>query len=313
MNTQLKIMLLKGAPASGKSSFCHELMRKDPGVWKRINNDALRHAIDLDVYSAENEKIIHSLRNHMLKEFLRKGYSVVIDNVNAGSRHFKEICEIVSKLNIDAQVFEKHFYVPLDELIARDSKRVGNAKVGEDVVKKFFGKLGGNQFKFYKVQHEVFSKRTATVEGHWAPMQQNKDLPKCVIYDLDGSMCLISHRNPYDASRCIDDTPHEHVVELCKLHHDNGHKIFFFSGREDKHRAMTEEWLNTYFGYPYELYMRETDNFEDDVKLKERLFNTHVNNKYNCRAWVDDRGKVCKWVYDNNLPLFRVNDPCSDF
>lgn len=310
----IKIIMTVGIPASLKSTWARAEVAKDPLNWVRINNDDIRSMVNASVYSSDYEKgIITETRNFLIKQGLKQNKNIIIDNLNLNKRHFNVACKLAQEANKDVMVIEKAFYCELEDAIARDIKREGVAKVGEKVIEKWWKESGKEQFRHYKPRVETFAKRTVAAEGHWAPMQQNKELPKCVVYDLDGSMCLISHRNPYDASRCIDDTPHEHVVELCKLHHDTGHKIFFFSGREDKHRAMTEEWLNTHFGYPYELWMRETDNFEDDVKLKERLFNTHIDGKYNLRAWVDDRNKVCKWVYENKLPLFRVNDPEASF
>jgi predicted kinase len=312
MNKQSQIMVLKGAPASAKSTFARELMNKEPGRWKRINNDAIREAVDFGVWSQENEKHIRALRKHLLQEFLRAGYDIIVDNVNGGKRNFDEICAQVSKMNIDCCVFEKAFYVPLPELIERDNKRTGNAKVGEKVVKRWFDELGGDMFRFYKPRSEVFTKRICALDRPWTPMEQNENNPKCSIFDLDGSMCLLN-RNPYDPSTCINDTPHKHVVELCKLHYNTGHKIFFFSGREDKHIEMTRVWLDKYFGYPYELHMRETNNFEDDAKLKERMFNTHIKDKYNCVLWCDDRLRVCRFIHRAGLPLFRVGSPDNNF
>jgi predicted kinase len=315
MNTQLKIMLLKGAPSSGKSSFCQELMRKEPGVWKRINNDALRQAIDLNVYSTENEKLIHSLRNHMLKEFLRKGYSVVIDNVNAGSRHFKEICEIVSKMNIDAQVFEKHFFVPLEELLERDSKRVGDAQVGEDIVKKFFGKLGGNQFKFYKPQHEVFSKRTIKADAPFNKAIQNEDAPKAIIVDMDGTYALIGDRSPYDASKAHEiDFPNHSVVKTVELYSNAGYKIIFCSGREDKDRETTMMFIERHSpNMEYQLFMRNTGDSRPDDIVKEEIYRNEIERKYNIHCVFDDRLKVCRMWHRIGLNLMRIGDPDADF
>ncbi len=80
----MRVLILVGIPSSGKSTYCAELMKKEPGKWKRINNDALRAAIDFSVWSSENEKLIKNLREHILKESLMKGYNVVIDNLNLG-------------------------------------------------------------------------------------------------------------------------------------------------------------------------------------------------------------------------------------
>lgn len=35
---------------------------------------------------------------------------------------------------------------------------------------------------------------------------QNLDLPKAIICDLDGTLALMNRRNPFDASRCDEDS-----------------------------------------------------------------------------------------------------------
>lgn len=306
-----KIEILVGIPGSGKSTYCKQIMDKNPGLWKRINNDCLREMVDFGKWSKDDENIISDLRNHMIKDFLKRGYNILIDNLNINKRHLVTVCEIAKSLNIDVQIYEKTFYIELEEAIERDSKRDGKAKVGEEIIKKWFKELGGKQHKFYKPRMEIFQKCNGN--NQMPVLQQDNSLPKAAIFDLDGTMCNISHRNPYDASNCNKDIPNQHVVDLCKLLSKNDYEIFFFSGREDKHRTMTEEWLNFYFGTNYSLFMRESNNFEDDRLLKERLFNTYIKNKYNCKLWVDDRLRVCKFIYESGLPLFRVGDPEANF
>lgn len=315
MNNQLRIAVLRGAPASGKSFYCRELMKKEPGQWKRINNDGLRAAIDFSIYSVENEKIIRSIREHMLKEFLRKGYNILIDNVNAGARHFDEICAIVSKMNVNCQVFEKAFYCPLPELLERDSKREGVARVGEKVVERFFKELGGDQFRFYKPRHEIFTKRDCALDRPWTPMKQDESLPRAAVFDNDGTISLIHpNRSPYNAETADKDFTHDHVIECMRLYHKAGYKILFVSGREEKDREPTERFYKMHFPeVEYELYMRPTGNQEKDVVIKERIFNEHIKGRYFVAAWHDDREQVCRWVYESGLPLFRVNDPLATF
>ena len=82
-----KIEVLIGCPASGKSFYCKELMKKEPGKYRRINNDSLRMSLDYGEYSPENEKTIRSVRSFLIKECLSKGFNLLIDNVNAGKRN----------------------------------------------------------------------------------------------------------------------------------------------------------------------------------------------------------------------------------
>ena len=312
MNKQSKVMILVGCPAAGKSSFARELMRKEPGQWKRLNNDALREAIDFSVYSQENEQIVRNLRRHLLQDFLRKGYNVIIDNVNAGTRHFNAICEQVAKLNIDCQVFEKAFYEPLDVLLERDSKREGVGRVGENVVRKWFKELGGDQFRFYKPRHEVFIKRESP---SWAPLKQDQNLPKCAVFDNDGTISRIhQNRSPYDASTADLDYPHEHIIECMRLYHKSGYKIIFVSGREEKDREPTERFYQKHFPeVQYELYMRPTGNFDKDVIIKKAIYEEHIKGKYHISMWIDDRAQIVKWLHEEGIPFVRAGDPEATF
>ena len=62
-----KIIVCKGIPSCGKSTYCRELMNKEPGVWRRINNDALREACDFGVYNSKNEETIRRMRDFLIK------------------------------------------------------------------------------------------------------------------------------------------------------------------------------------------------------------------------------------------------------
>ena len=241
--------------------------------------------------------------------------SVIIDNVNANKRHFEDTCKIAKEMNRDIQVFEKPFYVELDELLARDAKRTGNEQVGEAVVRKWFKELGKDQFKFYQPKTEIFTKRTSAADRYVSAMVQDEKLPRAVVFDNDGTISLVhSGRSPYDASTCDLDAPHEHVIECMQLYHNAGYKILFVSGREDKDREPTERFYKMYFPeVKYELHMRTTGDKRKDVIIKEEIFNAHIKDKYFVVGWFDDRLQVSKWVFESGLPLFRVNDPEATF
>jgi predicted kinase len=309
----IKVILTVGCPGSGKSFWAKQEVAKNPLNWCRISNDDLRNSFNGYVFSGDYEKFISDTRHFLIREALKRDLNIIIDNCNTNKRHWEMTCKIAKEANKDIQVFTKHFYADLEICLERNAKREGTAKVPEEAVKKFFKELGGTQFKFAREKVEIFKKRDKIAERFVEPMKQDANLPKCVIYDLDGTMCNIAHRNPYDASKCDKDLPNEHVVNLCKMMYETGHKVFFFSGRDDIHMEMTKEWLDKHFGYPYELSMRETGNKEDDRSLKERFFNTHIKDKFNCKMWCDDRLKVCQFVHEAGLPLFRVGSPDSSF
>lgn len=303
----LKVIVCVGAPGSFKTTWAKNFIKENPSYF-RVNNDALRDMCNNSVWDTENEKLIKKIKNNIITETLKKGFNCIVDNINGGT-NFKDIVKLVSTLNIDVEIEERIFFKPLEELIANDAKRDGIAKVGDKVVTHWFKTLGGMSLGKREARREVILKKEIT------PIKQNEEHPWCAVFDLDGTMCDVSHRidNVYDATNCDKDGRHEHVVELCKLLHNNGYKIFFFSGREDRFKENTVKWIEEHFGLPYSLHMRESGNFENDARLKERLFETHIKDQYNCRAWVDDRLMVCKFVHEAGLPLFRVGDPLASF
>lgn len=313
--SQLKIILTRGAPASGKSTWAKQEISRDPLNWLRINNDDLRATFNGSVFSGDYEKLIRETRNFLIKEGIRRGLNIILDNVNASSRNWDDVVKLAKDANKNIQVLEKLFYVELDELLERNAKREGAARVPDDIVKKFWKDLGGKQFKFSNAKVEIFTQRAKAVDRVIEPMKQDESLPRAVIFDNDGTISLIhSGRSPYDASTCDLDAPHPHVIECMKLYYNAGYKILFVSGREDKDRAPTERFYKKYFPeVQYELFMRATNDLRKDVIIKEEIFLNQIKPKYFVAGWFDDRLQVSKWVYESGLPLFRVNDPEANF
>lgn len=310
----IKVEILVGIPGSGKSTYAKQVIAKDPNNWVRINNDDLRAMMNGSVWSQDYEKIITDTRNYLIRDAAKRGKNIIIDNLNLNKRHWNDICEIIKSANVAANIYEKPFYIELDEAIARDSKRDGKAKVGEEIIKKWWKESGGKQFKHYHHRIMIIN-ATKGMNKNIAPMVQDESLPRAVIFDNDGTISLIhSDRSPYDASTCDFDDPHKHVIECMKLYYSAGYKILFVSGREEKDRAPTERFYQEHFPeVKYELFMRPTGDMRKDVIIKEEIFNTHIKNKYFIAGWFDDRLQVCKWIYENGLPLFRVNNPEAIF
>lgn len=306
-----KIFLTVGIPGSGKSTWAKAEVAKDPNNWARVNNDDIRAMLNGSVWTADYEKFITETRNFLIREALKRGKNVIVDNLNLNRRHFDDVVKIAKSVNGDYQIIEKAFYVELDEAIARDAKREGKAKVGEDVIKKWWKESGKQQFKFYKPRTELV--QTFTYADDIKALHQDQSLPKVAVFDLDGTMCNISHRNPYDAATCDQDLPNEHVVNLCKMFYSQGIKIMFFSGREDKFKENTKIWLDTYFSGEYELHMRSTGDFRKDSIIKQEIYEREAKDKYNIIAIVDDRLQVCQLWYKLGLPIFRVGNPDANF
>lgn len=319
----IKVILTVGAPASGKSTWAKAEVAKDPSNYVRISNDDLRAMMNGSVWSSDYEKIITDARNYLIRDALKRGKNIIIDNVNANRRHFDDTCKIAKSVNIDVQVFEKPFYAELEELLERDAKREGKARVGEAVVNKWYKELGKTQFKFYKPRVEVYKQQMGHHNQQVEGPAYDSSLSEAVICDLDGTLALIHNRSPYDASDCdVKDLPNTPVIQTVLAHYGQNRTIIFCSGREDKYRPETERFIEKHLteqirldteGYrvetrpiKYQLYMRKTDDFRKDAIIKEEIYQAHIEGKFNVLLVLDDRDQVVTFWREKGLTCFQV-------
>lgn len=307
--TMQKVEMCVGAPASGKSTYAKQIVSKDPSNWVRVNNDDLRAMMNGSVWSQEYEKMITDARNYLIRDALKRGKNVVIDNVNINRRHFDDVCKIAKSVNIDVQIYEKPFYCELDELLARDAKREGKTQVGEQVVRKWFKESGGTSFKFYKPRVEIYKQNMGARNSVVEAPAYIEGAEEAILCDLDGTLALIHDRSPYDAKDCdIKDLPNTPVIETIKAHNRSGRVIIFCSGREDKYRPETVRFIEKHLGplFLYDLHMRKTDDFRKDSIIKEEIYKEHIEGKYNVLCVLDDRDQVVQYWRSIGLTCFQV-------
>ena len=77
----MKVIITKGIPASGKSTWAKEKVKNGQGKWKHINKDALRLMIDFEQYSELRESFINTIYYVLLDTILANGYNVIMDDM----------------------------------------------------------------------------------------------------------------------------------------------------------------------------------------------------------------------------------------
>lgn len=137
---QPNVIILRGLPASGKTSFAKNLIEKD-NSYIRLNKDDLRK-MSIFCYSVEKEKFIHESSLFMLRQALHHRYNVVIDDTNLNETTLNSFINVIINHNNiygDNYAFEiKTFRIPVDECIKRDKAR--DNSVGEDVIINMYEK-----------------------------------------------------------------------------------------------------------------------------------------------------------------------------
>jgi predicted kinase len=298
------ILFLIGIPASGKSTFAKEHVRKDP-TFKRVNKDELRfmlHDEDFKRFDRKKEDFIVTVRDALIVQALDAGFNVVVDDTNVAGKHLERVQEIVEKWsrehNEPVTVEQKVFDTPLDECLRRNAEREGRARVPDKVIKDMHRQLNHDK-----------------KERPYLPFVPG--LPECVVTDMDGTASLLNGRNPYDAKGCIRDTPNEPVVGLL---HDLMHRtaIIVVSGREDKDREETEQWLRNVGVRFYDperdekpvgivaVHMRKTGDKRNDAIIKREIYEAHILPYFNVRFVLDDRNRVVDAIRDMGIPVFQV-------
>lgn len=288
-----KVIILKGLPASGKSTWVKELQDSNPGRYKRINKDDLRSMVDNNYYGKNSEKIIIQLRDDMIWNFLKLGYHVIVDDTNLNPIHIDSIKEIVQGYNefhnSDISIEIKMFDIGVDVAIERDSKRAKpvGAKVIKDMARKWL-----------RIKEET------------PQPDLSRKLPICIICDIDNTLSIMGDRSPYDASKCDElDTINVATKTMLDNLCDNcNYNIILVSGREDKDRDATIRFLDKY-NVPYNaLYMRKTDDNRKDCVIKKEIYEQYIKPYYNVLLWLDDRNQVVSMVREElKIPCWQVN------
>ena len=152
----------------------------------------------------------------------------------------------------------------------------------------------------------------------------NTPKDKCIIFDLDGTLCDVSHRRQFVATKprnwdawnkgIIQDKP---VKQVLAMFHSLKYffPVFFVSGRSDDYRDVTVEWLEKHniFTDDYNaLYMRKYKDHRDDAIVKSEIADI-IEEQYQIFAVFDDRKRVLTMWQNRGIFTFDVSQGKGDF
>lgn len=260
------LIMMKGLPGSGKSFAAKKMVNENHGLYKRVNRDDIRMMVDNGKWSRSNEKLVKSIRDSIIVQSLSEGFNVIVDDTNLDPSleiHYKEIAKAKGA---DFQIID-YTAVDKDLCIKRDLERPNS--VGSKVINRMY-----NQYLAHKETPQI-------IEG----------APNAIMCDLDGTLALFPGRDPYERDFTKDDL-NIPVYMIIMGYIDLGHKVILCSGRKDKFRAQTEQWLKEK-QIPYDfLYMREGEDERKDYIVKKEIYDNNIRDKYNIDFVLDDRDQV---------------------
>lgn len=280
-----KIILTKGLPASGKTTWARNYMKErvEKGEkWKRINKDDLRNMLDSGEWSKGNEQFVLGVRDFIIAKALGDGYNIIVDDTNLHRKHEIHIREIASGQGAEVEIKDFTHVDPIT-CIERDLNRPRS--VGKKVIMEMYNH---------------FLKPTP------AKIPYNPNLKDCYIFDIDGTLAINNSRGPYEWSKVGEDLPNSPVVEVQKLL-SKQYDILIFTGRDSVCKEETKKWLRDNEIYYNKLVMRPEGDSRKDSVVKEEMYNEHIKYKYNVKAIYDDRQQVVDMWRDLGLTVFQVD------
>jgi predicted kinase len=306
-----KLFVCRGLPGCGKSTWAKILVDQSKFAIRRVNKDDLRSMIDNNNWDGnKSESFILSCRDAIIENALLAGFSVVNDDTNFHPKHEARLKELADKHGAELEVVDFSGVSP-EICVRRDKKRAKpvTAKVIWSMYNQFIkdkdisaipmpivnGVPANIDFAEpveYKVQAPVY----------------DLTLPDAVTVDMDGTLSKMVDRGPFDFSKCGNDELNVPVAITVRSMKERGMQVLIVSGRDDSCEKETREWLNKHsIGYNA-IWMRKTGDKRKDSIVKEEIYRTNIEVKYNIIFCLDDRDQVVElWRKKLGLTCFQVN------
>ena len=267
-----EVVIVRGLPASGKTTYAMKLMESSPGRWTRISRADMNKSLRFS--SVSEIKVLNKLRNKLIESLVSLGKDVIIDDVNLQQTQLNELKRlIVSSAKVPVIIHEVPFNTPVSECISRSPEKKNNImKLSEGLNREL--------------------KETSML---YEPSVNNK----AVIVDIDGTIL----EQTDDVFAFDDDfvvTPKQTMCDLVSSLYESGHKILFLTARNEAGRDLAHSHIKhciPSIGDDYELHMRDDSDDRSSSDLKSDIFCNNIRPRYNVVMFIDD--------LEENITAFR--------
>jgi len=135
MSTKRKLIICRGIPASGKTTWAVEWLSQDPLYRARVNRDDIRWMVFNSGHGDNvDESIVTRIHNAALQQLMHEGRDIVVDNTNLYKSNVSYLKKVARE---NGYVVEfRDFIVTYEEALKRDRARP--RPVGDDIVYSFF-------------------------------------------------------------------------------------------------------------------------------------------------------------------------------
>lgn len=290
------VVIVRGVPSCGKTTWAREWVEKDPGARARVSR------ADIDAMAGGEWSLERALqtRDAVISALLKAGMDVVVDDIHLSDMSVESVLKVARAHNATILVYDMSD-IPLEEVLRRNANR--DRPVHEDVI-------AGYHRTFIKDQKFPLPMPQREAEPEEPSQYVPIDGQETYLVDIDNTISLRGDRGPFDWDRVGEDLPNEPVIRLLEALDSTGlFQFLFLSGRSEVCRDQTERWLAHHVGVEYgRLFMREAGDNRSDQVVKLEIFDREIRERYNVVGVFDDRNKVVAMWRSLGLSVFQVAD-----
>ena len=300
-----ELILTRGIPASGKSTWAKAWVAEDPENRLRVNRDNLRWTLGIKGGRGDfkQEEEVTYWQREMVKRAFEQGKSVVVDDTNLRAKYAKDWMLLARAYGVPVKF--QDFPITFEEAYRRDLVRRANGQryVGEDVIRDFYTRYtpkGQIPAPFVLNEAEIPKLK-------FEPYEFNTNNDYAILVDIDGTLAHMEGRSPYDSTLYHTDSFDYIIGNLVDAYSEQYDvTVIVMSGRDEQYRLDTETWLRQHdFRYDF-LYMRQQGDTRNDAIVKNELFERHIAGTYNIDFVLDDRDRVVAMWRAKGLKVLQV-------
>lgn len=290
----MKVILLVGPPASGKSTFAESYVRDNADSVIVCRDDIRAMQGFGEIGNPEQERLVTKIQNGMIEIALAEGRDVVVANTNINKQQRRNLIKLAHEHGADVEV--KLFTTDYDECVRRNAAR--SRVVPENIIRKMYDSMQAQISNGLLKDEFIPCPR-------WAVVKPDDQKTPATVIDIDGTVAK-HNRSPYDYSLVSTDSPIQDVIDVVRTL-SIVYKVIFVSGRPDSCRADTLEWLDKHYGMQFDLYMRSTGDSRPDYVVKNEIWDEHILSNYRVVMAFDDRAQVTRHIRSRGVTVAQMD------
>ena len=125
-----------------------------------------------------------------------------------------------------------------------------------------------------------------------------------ILCDIDGTVANNDHRQDllknykdWDKffSELVNDVPIYEIISLVNQEYENGLEVIFITGRPERYRKITHDWLSQYFKFELNIMMRSDSDKRNKLLIKSEMLENFDKKKQVLRVYENDPDLIKLW------------------